>query len=185
MKFDKEILTQKLYNLGNATYKTLKDKNTWKLLGLGAVVYGAPVLYRYLTGDSTLPGIPLLPETKYTSSNIIEKLIVNYIVPGGIGGCVSQKFFEYFKDEKIEGKLKYLARLPGALAFIGGLTLIQTCGLANEFWANFPTGIPWEPEKLYPFNFIYGTFAGLTAKDTFDYFKNIFKKDDKNDSNTN
>ncbi|MCD6226185.1 MAG: hypothetical protein J7J93_00070 [Candidatus Aenigmarchaeota archaeon] len=173
-------LTKKLYefNLFNsrglyALDKTVTDKGTWKLIGIGITVYGSPVLYRYLTGDSTLPCIPKLPATKYTSSNLIEKLIVNYIAPGGVGGALSEKFFEHFKGEKLKGKIKYLARLPGTLLAIGSLTSIQMYGLAHEVWKSFPTGLPWEPKNLQPFNWIYGTFGGLTAKDTYNFLKKI------------
>ncbi len=181
MNFNK--LTKKLYEFNflnsRALYaldKTMKDKGTWKLIGIGATVYGLPVLYRYLTGDPTLPGIPQLPATEYTSPNLIEKLIVNYIVPGGVGGALSEKFFENFKGEKLKGKIKYLARMPGTIIAIGGLTGIQNYGLSHKLWENFPTGLPWEPKNLQLFNWIYGIFGGLTAKDVADYLKKLKAK---------
>jgi hypothetical protein len=144
LKIDKEIRFIK---------NTIKDKRVLKWLMFGVTVYGIPAFYRAITKNPiVLPTIE--SPTPYIPNNLLEKLIVNPIFPGGVGAVAGETFASK-KYGELKGLKKYLARVAGSLSAVSFWTLFQYVGYQICYILKFewPSGgNPFETSIVYPFN---------------------------------
>jgi len=151
-------LLKELYNIkfSQGIKETIKNIRVWVWLGFGCGVYGIPAGYRYITTNDLLPYLPIIESpSEYIPSNLIEKLIVNSITPGGVGAVVGETFIEKSKGINLSGTKKYLARVFGSVATTSVWAGIQylgytICDILKYEWPS--GGNPFEPPNIYPFN---------------------------------
>jgi hypothetical protein len=67
---------------------TIKNKRVLKWLTLGVTVYGLPAFYRAVTKNPIV--LPIIESPSYIPNNLLEKLIVNPIFPGGVGAVAGK-----------------------------------------------------------------------------------------------
>ena|GEM_PF-2994327 len=157
---DFKNLLKELYNIkfSQGIKETIKDKKVLGWLFGGMFVYGLPALYRYVTKNIMIPYMPLIETpSEYIPSNLIEKLIVNFIAPGGTGAVVGETFIEKSKGINLSGTKKYLARVFGSVATTSVWAGIQylgntICDIVKYEWPS--GGNPFEPPNIYPFNIL-------------------------------
>jgi len=161
MKFHKRDFTKSLYEAKNLTLKSistiaqsLKERKRW--IATGITIYGLPAFYRAVT-RSDLP-LPLFETSnEYIPKNLIEKLLVNPIAPGGVGAVIGETFIEKFTNRKNKGLRKYLSRVFGSIVTTGIWTGIQylgytVCDMLKYEWPS--GGNPFESPNVYPFNIL-------------------------------
>jgi hypothetical protein len=157
---DFKNLLKELYNIkfSQGIKETMKDKRVLGWLFGGMFVYGSPAFYRYVTKNIIIPYMPLIQSpSEYIPSNLIEKLIVNFIAPGGTGAVVGETFIEKSKGINLSGTKKYLARVFGSVATTSVWAGIQylgntICDIVKYEWPS--GGNPFEPPNFYPFNIL-------------------------------
>ena len=177
MKSNIKRLIGELYEILKSSFYVIKDEEVNKWIYVGITAYGLPALYRYLTRDPTLPFpfIQIKTNNEYIPSNLIEKLVVNSIFPGGVGAVIGEKLISKLKNQKIKDLEKYVSIAMGSLATTSIWTLIQYVGhvLSDMRKYEWPSGgNPFEGPNVYPFNFLIAlTVAPLTP-----YIAELFKK---------
>jgi len=183
MKLDEKASIKDLYkvkNIYDGLKETVKDRKVLKWLGGGMFVYGLPAVYRYVTKNPLLPYLPLInTSSDYIPSNLPEKLIVNFVAPGGAGAVVGETFVEKFTGKNLSGVKKYLSRVGGSLATTGIWTGIQYLGytLSNIFNYQWPSGgNPFEPPTFYPFNMLLALTLAPLAPYVVEYAKRLYTK---------
>jgi hypothetical protein len=149
--------------LHRAVVATLKSKRFWLWEIAGAIIYGIPVVIRFVTKNVEIPilNFPGFWIAYYIPGNLLEKVLVNAFFPGGAGGVAGEIFANNYKEELVKGKKKYLARLGGAL-------LQTTVWSAFQYWGysllimgpwSGPGGNLFEHATVFPINF---TLAALS-----------------------
>ena len=168
-------------SLINAIVQTLKDKRFWLWQISGAIIYGIPVAIRFLTGDVSIPIInfPGFWIGHFIPGNFLEKLIINAFFPGGAGGVAGEIFVSKIRKESIKGKIKYRARLGGALLQTVFWTFFQYWGYSLLIlgpWVSETTGGNiFEHAVVFPINFVLASISIFTP-DMVNFLKNkIFK----------
>jgi len=167
----------------SALKETLKEKRTWKWLGFGMVVYGIPAIYRAITHNSELPFLPSIsPPNKYIPANLYEKLLVNFIAPGGVGAIVGEEFIKKYCRCELSKIKKYLSRLFGSVTTTLAWTSIQYLGYTiYETYIKYGGpwgGNPWESPSVYPFNLLMAIIFAPLFPYVVEYLEKIirFKK---------
>jgi len=183
MKLDEKASIKDLYkvkNIYDRLKETVKDRRVLKWLGGGMFVYGLPAIYRYVTKNSLLPCLPVInTPSDYIPSNLPEKLIVNFVAPGGTGAVIGETLVEKSTGQTISGMKKYLSRVGGSLVTTGVWTGIQYLGytLSNIFNYQWPSGgNPFESPITYPFNMLLALTLAPLAPYVVDYAKKLYKK---------
>ncbi|MEM5811589.1 MAG: hypothetical protein QXG91_02505 [Candidatus Aenigmatarchaeota archaeon] len=137
----------------------------------GATIYGTPAIYRYITRSPILlPEIETLPP--YIPSNLLEKLIVNSVAPGGVGAIIGEAAF----NKSIR---KYIRRIMGSVSLTSIWTLIQyigyyICDIIKYEWPS--GGNPFESPNTYPFNLLMALTIAPLFPYLIDYFHSKFIK---------
>src|SRR5947209_8515216 len=89
---------------------TAKDRRFIKWLSGGLTIYALPSITRLATKNQV---IPLLNSLDYYVSPIglgLEKFLVTPFYPVGVGGMAGEIFVSKYRNENLNGGLKYLAR---------------------------------------------------------------------------
>jgi len=150
--------------LHRAIANTLKSKRVWLWQVGGAIVYGIPVVIRFVTKSAYIPilSLPGFWFSHYIPANLVEKILVNAFFPGGAGGIAGETLITNYKGEPIKGKTKYLSRLGGALVQTSTWTAFQYWGYLQ--WIRGPQGRGnlFEDPFLYPINFLFASLSILT-----------------------
>lgn len=110
----------------------------------------------------TFTGIPVIePPNPYIPSNLPEKLIVNFVAPGGVGAVIGETLVNKITEDKISGLKKYISRVSGSLTTTSIWTILQYLGYIQSYiWPHGEN--PFEGPIVYPFNlFIAITLAPL------------------------
>ena len=156
-------------NLRRAVGATLRSRRfrLWQIGG--AIIYGIPVVIRYVTGTSQLPILGLLatpPIDHYVPSNLVEKILVNAFFPGGAGGVAGEVFVSNYNHDAAKGKAKYLSRLGGALLQTAAWSAFQYWGYSLMILGPWSIGGDWgnifEYWLVFPLNFILAAFSIFT-----------------------
>ena len=136
--------------------ETLKDRKVIEWIALGMLVYGLSAIYRYATRNPMI-GLPLIePPNQLIPPNLIEKIIVNFIAPGGVGAAIGETFAQKYNENLSWGQ-RHLSRIAGSFVAAGIWTGVQYFGynLSNIFNYQWPSGgNPFEPPNIYIFNMI-------------------------------
>ncbi len=149
--------------LHEAAVSTLRSKRVWLWEIIGAVIYGIPVIIRFVTRSVVIPilNFPGFWVWYIIPGNFVEKLIVNAFFPGGAGGVAGETFMTTYRGAAPTGRNKYLSRLAGAL-------LQTTIWALFQFWGyslliNMPGGGNiFESILVFPINFILAAFSIFT-----------------------
>ncbi|OYT42234.1 MAG: hypothetical protein B6U78_01750 [Candidatus Aenigmarchaeota archaeon ex4484_224] len=150
MKEKLESLVRKLYRVGISTFK---DKKVLAWISLGITVYAIPAFYRIFI-NLKLPFEEFYTfdfGNKFIPKNLPEKLVVNSFAPGGIGAIISEKFFEKWYNQKLEGMKKYFARVFGSFASSIAWSFVQYLGRSGYLILD---GKWFEPFYVYPVNYL-------------------------------
>jgi len=161
MKLHERGFRKSLYEAKNlilksiqAATQSLKERKGW--IAAGITIYGLPAFYRAVT-RSDLP-LPLLETSNdYIPKNLVEKLLVNPIAPGGVGAVIGETFVEKLTNRENRGSRKYLSRVFGSLTATSIWTGIQylgytVCDILKYEWPS--GGNPFESPNVYPFNIL-------------------------------
>jgi len=175
--YSKEKLARTFFSIE----ETLKEKRTWKWLGFGMIVYGIPAIYRAITHSPELPFLPSVsPPNEYIPANLYEKLLINFIAPGGVGAKIGEIYFEKYYGKKFSGIKKYLSRLFGSVTTTSAWTSIQYLGYTTyETYIKHGGpwgGNPWESPSVYPFNLLMAIFVAPFFPYVVDCLKGKYKR---------
>ena len=143
---------------------TLRSERFWTWEIGGSVIYAIPVLIRYGTGSNEIPilNFPGFWIGHLIPGNMLEKILVNAFFPGGAGGVAGEVFVTHQREKEITGRLKYLARLCGALGQTSAWSLFQFFGYflmipgPGEGWNLF------ESVFVFPINFVLAALSIFT-----------------------
>ena len=151
-------------NLRRATVGTLKSKRFWKWEIAGAIIYLIPAAIRYATGVVALPilNFPGFWIDHIIPGNLLEKVLVNAFFPGGAGGMAGEVFVTNCKDKAVSGRLKYLARLGGALGQTAVWSAIQFGGYYLLISGPGGSYNLFESAFVFPINFTLAALSILT-----------------------
>ena len=113
-----------------------------KLILFGAVLYLAPVIYRFATKSSIVPILNTTLFLRNVGSQVtpvnLEMLGITFILPTAVGAIVGTTFLETLFDRKFAGLEKYLARVFGSLSFAFAWIVLQFLG-----YSFFNPMLPW------------------------------------------
>jgi hypothetical protein len=149
---------------------TLRSKRFWLWQIGGAIIYAIPVAIRFVTGNSQLPILSLLPTPvidHYLPANLVEKILVNAFFPGGAGGVAGYLLVANYKGNSVEGKTKYLSRLGGAMLQTSAWSAFQYWGYSLMILGPWTTraelgGNIFEFWMVFPLNFVLAAFSIFT-----------------------
>jgi hypothetical protein len=165
----------------HAAKATLKSRRFWLWQISGAIIYAVPVAIRFITKSAYIPilSFPGFWVGHYIPGNLVEKILVNALFPGGAGGVAGEVLVSNYREEAVTGKAKYLSRLGGAM--------LQTAvWSAFQFWGNSLMILgPWSPGgewgnifeywTVYPLNFALAALSIFTP-DVVSFLKSVFVK---------
>lgn len=162
-----------------AIRETLRSKRFWEWELGGAVIYAIPVVIRYATGTVDIPilNFPGFWIDHLIPGNLLEKVLVNAFFPGGAGGVAGEILTSNRKGEPLTGRVKYKARLGGALGqtavwslfqFLGYFLLISGPGGGGK-------GNLFESVFVFPINFVLAALSIFTP-DVVNFVKVGIKK---------
>jgi hypothetical protein len=158
--------------LRRAIVATLRSRRFWVWQLAGVVIYGIPVAVRFATSNNVLPILSLL-ETPwighYVPGNLVEKILVGAFFPGGAGAVAGEIFFSNRNVMAEKGRIKYLARLGGALAWAVAWTVFQFGGNLQNIEGPYGGNI-FEYPSVYPLNLLIASFSIFTP-DVLHYIK--------------
>jgi len=158
---------------------TLRSRLFWTWESAGAVIYAIPAAIRYATGTVEIPilNFPGFWIYHLIPGNMLEKVLVNAFFPGGAGGVAGEILVSNRKDEPLEGRAKYLARLGGALVQTAVWSLIQFFGYyllisgpSGESGTNL-----FESVFVFPINFVLAALSIFTP-DVVNFVKQGIKR---------
>jgi hypothetical protein len=147
-----------------ALARTLRSKRFWTWELGGAVIYVIPATIRYVTGEVVIPflNFPGVWIAHLIPGNLLEKVLVNAFFPGGAGGVAGEVFLSNYRGAAVAGRVKYLARLGGAL----GQTAVWS---AFQFWGYYlliggpgGSGNLFESVFVFPINFVLAALSIFT-----------------------
>ena len=168
--------------------ETLKSKRFWLWEVSGVIIYSIPVIIRFITGNVKIPilNVPGFWIGHFIPGNLLEKIFVNAFFPGGAGGVAGEIFVSRYRDEIIKGKIKYRARLGGALLQTALWTIFQYWGYSLLIlgpWGSGTTGGNiFEHAVVFPINFVLASISIFTP-DILNFIKNkISRQNNKNKS---
>jgi len=164
-----------------AVKATLRSKRFWGWELWGVIFYGIPVVIRFATGSVEIPllNFPGFWVGHYIPGNMLEKVLVNAFFPGGAGGVAAEVFVSKYKEKVVQGKVKYLSRLGGALLQTAIWSAFQLWGYSLMLLGPWSIGGEWgnifEHYLVFPFNFTLATFSIFTP-DVVTFLKSILVK---------
>ncbi len=92
-----------------------------KAIIAGAVLYLAPVVYRFATKSSIVPLLNSTIFLYHRDSQItpvnLETLGLTFLIPTAVGAVLGQSFLENTFNRRFTGVEKYLARVFGSVSF--------------------------------------------------------------------
>jgi hypothetical protein len=146
-----------------ATLATLRNKRFWTWMTAGIIIYLIPVAIRFATGKVEIPILnwPGYWIDHYIPGNFLEKILVNAFFPGAAGAIAGEVFVSYYKNRVIDTKTKYLARLGGALAFVGVFSAFQYWGYSLAIQLSFSENL-FEHWFVFPLNFVLASLSIFT-----------------------
>jgi hypothetical protein len=139
----------------------------------GALIYAIPATIRLATGNVHLPVTSaFIPPwtTPFVPGNIVEKVLVNAVFPGGSGAVAGEVFYANSKIEQISRKQKYLARLGGAWVQTVAWSLFQFVGYIQNINGSYGGNL-FESPYVFPLNFALASLAIFTP-DVAGFIKN-------------
>ncbi len=154
--------------LRRAIWTTLRSRRFWIWQLAGAVIYGIPVAIRFITKNAVIPilSFPGFWIDHYIPGNMLEKILVNAFFPGGAGGVAGELLASNYKNEVVEGKVKYLSRFGGALLQTSAWSAFQYWGNSLMILGPWSTGGEWgnifEYWTIFPLNFTLAAFSVFT-----------------------
>lgn len=150
---------------------TLKSKRFWLWELFGCIIYGIPVLIRFITGSVSIPilNFPGFWIGHFIPGNLLEKIIVNAFFPGGAGGVAGEIFFCTYKGLATDKKIKYAYRLAGSLFQTSIWSAFQFVGYYLLIMGPYGSNI-FEHSIVFPINFILAIFSIFTP-DVLNFFK--------------
>jgi hypothetical protein len=168
-------------SLLKAVVGTLKNKRFWLWQLSGAIIYIIPVTIRFFTGNVIIPilNFPGFWIGHFIPGNFLEKLLINAFFPGGAGAVTGEVFVSIYKNKSITGKIKYRARLGGALLQTVFWTFFQYWGYSLLIigpWSSGTTGGNiFEHAVVFPINFVLASISIFTP-DILNFIKNKIKQ---------
>ena len=98
--------------LHRAVIATLRSRRFWLWEVAGAIIYGIPVVIRFVTKNVEIPllNFPGFWIDYYIPGNLLEKILVNAFFPGGAGGVAGEIVANNYKEERVKRKNKYAVR---------------------------------------------------------------------------
>jgi hypothetical protein len=148
-----------------AAVETLKTKRFWTWTLAGALIYLIPAAIRYATGSIIIPFLnwPGFWIDHFIPGNLSEKILVNAFFPGGAGAVAGEIFAGYYLKNELSPKIKYLARLAGAIAFVSLWSLFQLWGYSMSIYMSFsPASNLFESYFVFPINYVISAFSIFT-----------------------
>jgi hypothetical protein len=155
-----------------ALKNTLRSRRFWVWQIGGAFIYSIPATIRLATGNIHLPILSaFMPPwtTPFVPGNIVEKVLVNAFFPGGAGAVAGEVFYRN-KNQHLNRKQKYLARLGGAWAETSAWSLFQFIGYIQNINGSYGGNL-FESPYVFPLNFTLATLAIFTP-DVVGFIKN-------------
>jgi hypothetical protein len=149
--------------LNKAIVATLRSKRFWWWELGGAVIYAIPVAIRFITKSVSIPFLdfPGFWIGHFIPGNFLEKILVQPFFPGGAGGVAGEVFASNYRGKTIEGKVKYLYRLGGALLQASVWTAFQFFGYFLYIMMPYGGNI-FEHAVVFPINFVLAAFSIFT-----------------------
>jgi hypothetical protein len=166
--------------LWSAVKATLRSRRFWVWQLAGVIIYGLPVVYRFVTGSVAIPilNFPGFWIDHYIPGNVLEKVLVNAFFPGGAGGVAGEVLVKNYNGKTVQGKTKYLSRLGGALLQTGVWSAFQLWGFSLMIlgpWSSGEFGNVFEHYTVFPFNFTLAAFSIFTP-DVVNFLKSLLLK---------
>ena len=148
----------------SAIASLLRSRRFWVWQIGGAVIYGVPVLIRLVTGSVYLPvlsffAVPWIDH--YVPGNLIEKILVNAFFPGGAGAVAGEMLYANAHGEAFGRRVKYLARLGGALLWTAAWSLFQLWGNMQNIMGSYGGNL-FEYPMVFPLNFLLASLSIFT-----------------------
>jgi len=165
---------KKLYSI-DLLKKAISEKKWW-VIG-GAIVYGIPATYRAITRNPMIFP-PIESGNAYIPSNLYEKLVVNFVAPGGVGAVIGESYLEKLYG-KATGLKKYLYRVVGSVSLTGLWASLQYIGylVCDTLKYSWPSGgNPFESPNVYPFNLFIAVSLAPFLPYFIDGVKRVYKK---------
>jgi len=154
--------------LRRAVAGTLRSRRFWMWQLAGVIIYGIPVAIRFATGSVEIPILNFPGDWigHYIPGNMLEKILVNAFFPGGAGGVAAEALVNNYKGEAVQGRVKYLSRLGGALLQTAAWSAFQYWGYSLTILGPWSTGSDsgniFEYWSVFPFNFTLAAFSIFT-----------------------
>ena len=141
-------------SLIKSLYQTFKDKRVWKWEVFGLGIYATPAAIRFLTKNPVIPilNAPYTSPYPFIPPNLVEKLTINMLFPGGAGAVAGETFFKNYYG-KLNSKLKYMGRIVGALSQYMVWSTIQYFGYHANIIGPHGENI-FEGPNILPFNLL-------------------------------
>jgi hypothetical protein len=165
-------------SLRYAAVATLRSRHFWVWMIAGIVIYAIPAAIRYATGSIVIPFLnwPGFWIDHFIPGNLSEKILVNAFFPGAAGAIAGEVFVSFYKNQTITTKTKYLARLSGALFFVGAWSAFQYWGYSLSIYMSFsPSSNLFESYFVFPINFGLASLSIFTPTVIY-YLKNKISK---------
>jgi len=175
------MVLESLFNTGifileamslRALANTFRSKRFWVWQIGGAFIYAIPATIRLATGNVHLPILSaFMPPwtTPFVPGNIVEKVLVNAFFPGGAGAIAGEVFYKN-KNQHLNKKQKYFARLGGAWIETAAWSLIQFAGYIQNIYGSYGGNL-FESAYVFPLNFTLAALAIFTP-DVVGFIKN-------------
>ncbi len=150
-------------NLLSALGSTFRSRKFWLWQIAGVIIYGIPAAIRFATGSVSIPILnwPGFWIGHVIPGNFLEKLLVNAFFPGGAGGVAGEIFFGNYRNEALNRRNKYLARLAGALTQTLAWSAFQYVGYYLFIMGPYGSNI-FEHAIVFPINFALAALSIFT-----------------------
>ncbi len=161
-----------------AAAATLRSKRLWTWMIAGIIIYAVPAAIRYATGSIVIPFLnwPGFWIDHFIPGNLSEKILVNAFFPGAAGAIAGEVFINFYKNQTITKKNKYLARLSGALLFVALWSAFQYWGYSLAIYMSFsPSSNLFESYFVFPINFVLASLSIFTPTVVY-FLKNLILK---------
>ncbi len=141
---------------------TFKNRRFWLWELAGCIIYGIPVLIRFITGNVSIPilNFPGFWIGHFIPGNLLEKFLVNAFFPGGAGSVAGEVFFSNYLAPPNK-KMKYLYRIAGSLFQTTLWSIFQFIGYYFLIMGPYGSNI-FEHSIVFPINFVLASFSIFT-----------------------
>lgn len=148
----------------NAISRSLRDRRFWVWQISGVLIYATPATIRITTGNIHLPILSMFMPfwvSPFVPGNIVEKILVNAFFPGGAGAVAGETFYTNLNGKVSSRRLKFLARLGGALLWTTVWSLFQLWGYLQNVTGSYGGNL-FESPLVFPLNFLLAALSILT-----------------------